>query len=381
MVLTGSARITGSHIVTGSITSFFGSSVEFDVQSTGVSMGSAVTDNHRVTGALLISGSQTVTGSIRTTQTILGQHITSLGGVVNNGYGAVGSNYYMDGATLRRLSQDHFAALYFLQGGFVFYNTPSIGNANDPITPVEIARLSREGNFTLTGSMAITGSQSILRLPSNSNFIRLDEFSGNPAIRSSRGGTNYSILTQDGNNSLLVYTNSNDGTQYLVAGFIGNIGGNNTGSFSISNNSGDFYPNAKLYIRGHDSTGASPAIEVINSNGTTIYQLFNDGRIMSREVFNRQTSNYTLVLSDAGKTIEMNSGSANTLTIPTNASVSFLSGSKINIVQYGAGQTTITGSVNIRSANGWLKINAQYGAATLVKIGGDEWYLYGNLNA
>jgi hypothetical protein len=98
---------------------------------------------------------------------------------------------------------------------------------------------------------------------------------------------------------------------------------------------------------------------------------------------NRQTASYTLAISDAGKLVEMNVATANDLTVPLDSSVAFPIGTKIDIIQYGAGQTTVvaTGGVTIRSANNWVKINARYGAATLVKIGTDEWYLFGNLNA
>lgn len=100
--------------------------------------------------------------------------------------------------------------------------------------------------------------------------------------------------------------------------------------------------------------------------------------------FNRQTANYTLALTDVNKIVEINSASANTVTVPSSSVVDFLTGSQITVVQYGAGQTSISGSttgVTIRSTNNWLKINARYGAVTLTKIGGNEWYLHGNLNA
>lgn len=99
--------------------------------------------------------------------------------------------------------------------------------------------------------------------------------------------------------------------------------------------------------------------------------------------FNRQTSSYTLVLSDADKLVEMDVATANNLTIPLNSTVAYAVGTQIDISQYGAGQTTFvaTSGVTIRSANNWLKINARYGAATLTKVGTDEWYLWGNLNA
>jgi hypothetical protein len=96
---------------------------------------------------------------------------------------------------------------------------------------------------------------------------------------------------------------------------------------------------------------------------------------------NRQTASYTLVLSDADKLVEMNVGSANNLTIPLNSSVAFPTGTQILLAQYGAGQTTIvaTSGVTVRSNGGKLKLNVQYSGATLIKIGTDEWYLFGDI--
>jgi hypothetical protein len=98
---------------------------------------------------------------------------------------------------------------------------------------------------------------------------------------------------------------------------------------------------------------------------------------------NRQTASYTLVLSDADKLVEMNVGSANNLTIPLNSSVAFSTGTQILLAQYGAGQTTIvaTSGVTVRSNGGKLKLNVQYSGATLIKIGTDEWYLFGDIVA
>jgi hypothetical protein len=100
-------------------------------------------------------------------------------------------------------------------------------------------------------------------------------------------------------------------------------------------------------------------------------------------VINRQTASYTLVLSDADKLVEMNVGSANNLTIPLNSSVAFATGTQILLAQYGAGQTTIvpTSGVTVRSNGAKLKLNVQYSGATLIKIGTDEWYLFGDIVA
>jgi hypothetical protein len=98
---------------------------------------------------------------------------------------------------------------------------------------------------------------------------------------------------------------------------------------------------------------------------------------------NRQTASYTLVLGDADKLVEMNVATANDLTIPLNSSVAFATGTQILLAQYGAGQTTIvpTSGVTVRSNGGKLKLNVQYSGATLIKIGTDEWYLFGDIVA
>lgn len=94
---------------------------------------------------------------------------------------------------------------------------------------------------------------------------------------------------------------------------------------------------------------------------------------------NTQTASYTLVLTDAGKLVEVNNASANNLTVPTNATVAFPLNTRIDLAQYGAGQTTIVAAsgVTIRSNNG-LKLTGQYAGGTLFKRGTDEWYLFGN---
>jgi NO-binding membrane sensor protein with MHYT domain len=96
---------------------------------------------------------------------------------------------------------------------------------------------------------------------------------------------------------------------------------------------------------------------------------------------NTQTASYTLVITDIGKVVEMNVGTANNLTVPLNATVAFAIGSRIDIAQIGAGQTTVvaTGGVTIRQRESKLKLTAQYAGASLYKRGTDEWMLFGDL--
>lgn len=97
---------------------------------------------------------------------------------------------------------------------------------------------------------------------------------------------------------------------------------------------------------------------------------------------NTQTGTaYTLVLGDAGEVIEMNNAAANTVTIPPNSSVAFPVGTIIEVLQYGAGQTTIAAGVGVtlRSPAGKTKTAVQYSSATLRKRATDEWMLEGDI--
>jgi hypothetical protein len=98
-------------------------------------------------------------------------------------------------------------------------------------------------------------------------------------------------------------------------------------------------------------------------------------------------SSYTAVLTDNGKVVTMDNGSGNTFRIPTNASVAFPIGTQINVLQIGAGQTTInavtSGTTTILSTGGTAaapKIRARYGMATCIKSATDTWYVVGDIS-
>jgi len=99
--------------------------------------------------------------------------------------------------------------------------------------------------------------------------------------------------------------------------------------------------------------------------------------------FSYQTASYTLVLSDAGKAVQMTVASANNLTVPPNSSVAFPVGTQILVIQQGAGQTTIVAGagVTLYSKDSNLKLSAQWCAATLIKANTDTWVIAGDLSA
>lgn len=103
---------------------------------------------------------------------------------------------------------------------------------------------------------------------------------------------------------------------------------------------------------------------------------------------NAQTgTTYTFVLADNGKLVTASNASAQTYSIPTNASVAYPIGTQINIIQIGAGQVTIqavtSGTTTVSSTGATAtapKLRAQYSSATCIKAGTDLWYVVGDIS-
>ena len=108
---------------------------------------------------------------------------------------------------------------------------------------------------------------------------------------------------------------------------------------------------------------------------------------LAKLTLNAQTATYTVVLTDnRNKLVTMSVATANDFLIPTNASVAFPIGSVINVIQIGAGQTTITavtsGTTTISSTGASAiapKLRAQYSAASCIKVATDTWYVVGDI--
>ena len=130
-----------------------------------------------------------------------------------------------------------------------------------------------------------------------------------------------------------------------------------------------------------DSPAAPSPINATNLNNieTGISELIASG-------FNAQTgTTYTLALGDSdsgSEIVTLDNASAIAVTVPTNASVAFPTGSRVTLIQLGAGQVIISGDggVTVNSQGSKNKIAGQYGVAQLVKTATDTWVLFGNLS-
>jgi hypothetical protein len=98
-----------------------------------------------------------------------------------------------------------------------------------------------------------------------------------------------------------------------------------------------------------------------------------------------KVASYTLVLSDAGKTITMSSidPAATVVTIPPASSAAFALGQRLDIIRIGTGEVSVAAGVGvtINSKNSNKRISSQFSGATIIKTDTNTWVLIGDLKA
>jgi len=131
-----------------------------------------------------------------------------------------------------------------------------------------------------------------------------------------------------------------------------------------------------IAVSGNVSVGTVAGLST-PTNGVLV-----QGNVVYHLETSTQVANYTLVLADDGKLVELLNASPVTLTVPLDATVAFPIGTQITILQTGAGQVTIqpTSGVTI-NANPGYKLRAQWTAGTLIKRAANTWVLLGDLSA
>lgn len=121
------------------------------------------------------------------------------------------------------------------------------------------------------------------------------------------------------------------------------------------------------------------------TNKTLTTPTVNDGKL--NLTLNAQTgTTYTFVLTDNGRLVTASNSSAQTYSIPTDASVSFPVGSQVNVLQIGTGQVTISavtpGTTTVVSSGATPagpKLRTRYSSATCIKTAADNWVVVGDI--
>jgi hypothetical protein len=93
------------------------------------------------------------------------------------------------------------------------------------------------------------------------------------------------------------------------------------------------------------------------------------------------TSSVTLNINNKNRILKVNSSSAITLTIPSNASVPFPINTEVAIIREGSGTVSIApeSGVTLLSTDSKRKIKGQYSSAALLKTASDTWLLIGSI--
>ena len=120
------------------------------------------------------------------------------------------------------------------------------------------------------------------------------------------------------------------------------------------------------YVSGTDLVANWPAASLTVANSIDAA-----GYYIGRGI-NAQTASYTGVLTDAGKVITMSNASVNTVTIPANSSVAYVIGTRINILNLGAGACTPTAAAGV-TINGTITALATNSSAAVIKTATNTW--------
>jgi hypothetical protein len=262
-----------------------------------------------------------------------------------------------------------------------------IGTAS-PLADLHIGSSTTVSDFRMSNS----ASSTVLNMYTASNDIVINNATATGYLNIGTGNATRIYIDQAGNSNFMAAIQSEAGgagdiTTRVKSGYFQNAsptvatGWPVTGSwYHLTTNThantvnyysqqvaSDFFDSLNTWYRATNGSGTAPWHR----------QLLSTIQISSK------TAAYTLIATDVGTLVEINMASANTLTVPTNASVAYPIGAQINLLQTGAGQVTVAGVSGAVTVNGTpgLKLRAQWSAATLIKRGTDTWVLVGDLSA
>jgi hypothetical protein len=278
---TGSNTFIENQTISGSLTVFTGSSIEFQVTNTGVKIGNIPSDNHTVTGSLLLSGSLTSTGTL-TAQTLIVQTITS--SVIYSS----GSNVFGNSLSNTQV----FTGSVNITGSTNIIGTTIISDSvgikvPTPTFDLEISGSVRttDGAFIANTGNTVVGSFILSKLGTNKWQTYLHPTNDNYILYSSVNAVERIILSQSGDLSINGNTNI---TGSLIAS--SSISHSLFGPVAI--NSSTVVGNYALHVQGNQfvsnrlgigaNTATSPlTIATEISGSTTAYGVSYEGNINS----------------------------------------------------------------------------------------------------
>lgn len=237
----------------------------------------------------------------------------------------------------------------------------------------------RDNSSNILSSLNSSGNLYITNVLTNASFSNTPTNSSEIILRKSRGTISVPAVIVNGDAIGSINFSGYNGSSYInaarIIAEIDNV---------VTSGSNDM-PGRIIFSTTADGSSTLTERLRIDSTGRIIIPA---GGVLEAPVSTTTPASYpyTLVLTDAGKLIEMNPSSSTTLIVPSDATVNFPIGTKIDILRVSAGEITITGAttpnavtVNSEGPNTRYRINSQWQAATLIKRGSNSWVLVGAL--
>jgi hypothetical protein len=190
------------------------------------------------------------------------------------------------------------------------------------------------------------------------------------------GGTTGQILAKNSNTDMdFIWVANDQGDITAVTAGTGLSGGGTSGAVTVS---------IDTAVTADLSTAQTLTNKTLTSP-TLTSPTINDPKLNLS--INAQTgTTYTFALTDNGKLVTASNASAQTYSIPTNATTAFPIGTQINLIQIGAGQVTVSaatpGTTSVLSnaaTPAGPKCRNQYAALTAIKVATDAWYVIGDI--
>lgn len=315
---------------------------------------------------------------------------------IGNTYGSIsGSTVVVAAAPVSSDTRFDIIVAYNNSGTFQFDVVQGVASATNPVFPtltdtqIPLYAVYVKNTFNTTYTTELVVDK---RSFASSSLSRIA--SGAPSSGTGAVGDTYVTTTSPSNTGQSqVYVKTGASTWTNLATYVAMASANTANNLVQRDSSGNFSAGT-ITATTFSGSGAS----LTDISGSAIDNLsvttgkLADGAITTAKLAtgvpragfnstrNAVTSAYTLVATDLGKLVEINSSSGVTVTIPTD-SVSFTEGDRIDILQTGTGQVTLSPDtgVTLNSDSGKRKLLNQWAACTLIKRGSNTWVAIGNL--
>jgi hypothetical protein len=315
---------------------------------------------------------------------------------IDNTYGSItGSTVVVAAAPVNTDTRFDIIVAYNNSGTFQFDVVQGTASSTNPVFPtltdtqIPLYAVYVKNTFNTTYTTQLVVDK---RSFTSSSLSRVA--SGAPAGGTGSVGDTYVTTTAPSNSGQShIYVKTGASTWTNLATYVAMASANTANTLVQRDGSGNFTAGA---ITATSFTGSGASLTGISGAGLTAGTVgttqITDSSITQAKLgsgtpragynstINAVAGSYTLVLSDLGKLVEVSSGSACNLVIPTD-SVAFTTGDRIDIIQTGAGQVTLapTAGVTLNTDTGKRKLLNQWAACTLIKRGSNSWVAIGNL--